>query len=41
VRARRKVLMATPAWDAGPGRVQRDLAQHGVELAADRMEIDL
>jgi pyrroloquinoline quinone biosynthesis protein B len=41
VRARRKVLMATPAWDAGPGRVLRDLAQHGVELAADRMEIDL
>jgi pyrroloquinoline quinone biosynthesis protein B len=41
VQARRKVLMAMPAWDAGPGRSLLDLARHGIELAADRMEIDL
>lgn len=41
VGARRKVLMAMPDWDAGPVRLHGELARHGVELAADRMEIDL
>jgi pyrroloquinoline quinone biosynthesis protein B len=41
VGARRKVLMAMPEWDAGQGRPAADLARHGVELAADRMEINL
>jgi pyrroloquinoline quinone biosynthesis protein B len=41
VGARRKVLMAMPDWAAGPGRLRGELARHGVELAADRMEIDL
>jgi pyrroloquinoline quinone biosynthesis protein B len=41
VGARRKVLMAMPEWDAGSGRPAADLARHGVELAADRMEINL
>ncbi|MBP8271952.1 MAG: pyrroloquinoline quinone biosynthesis protein B [Sphaerotilus sp.] len=35
----RKVLMAMPRWDASGGR--GDLAHHGVELAEDRMEIEL
>ncbi|WP_442776414.1 MBL fold metallo-hydrolase [Sphaerotilus montanus] len=41
VGARRKVLMAMPDWEAGPGRLRGELARHGVELAADRMEINL
>lgn len=41
IQARRKLLMAMPAWDAGVGQVPKELARHGVELAADRMEIDL
>jgi pyrroloquinoline quinone biosynthesis protein B len=39
--ARRKLLMGVSEWSAGGALPMGDLALHGVELAADRMEIDL